>query len=230
VAESAIFAYIALPTVGRLDRIRMDPAKRDQNLKRTLWKLAYARRAVQLVLTTCACYELYKVDDEHPMHTPLVCSICVTYARSFTDNDGVGMISAKFARHADPRLQQTHDLLVAGRNSFYAHQDATLTAESPSGERKPLQQVVINISRVPEPQGYYGLSLGLALPEMRLRGIVIPDIRDLCQDLDRRLLAEVQSTMDQLFSDKVGDLARLLEERHTDQIDIPLDIELTTPK
>lgn len=207
----------------------MDAAKRDQNLKRTLWKLAYARRALQLVLTTCACYEFYKVDDKHPMYTPLICSICVTYARPFTDNDGVGMISAKFARHTDPKLQQTHDLLVARRNSFYAHQDATLTAESPSGERKPLQQILINVSRVPESRGY-GLSFGIGLPEMRLRGIVIPDIRALCQDLDRRLLAEVQSTIDQLFSDKLNDLARLSEEAHTDQIDIPLDIQLAMPK
>src|SRR5258708_37082380 len=85
--------------------------KREEHLTKTFWKLAHAKRAVSLVQTT---YDLYleHVENEHsPLHIPLLCSICVTYARPFTDNDGVGMISSKFACFSDEKLQNTHDLL-----------------------------------------------------------------------------------------------------------------------
>jgi hypothetical protein len=202
----------------------MNADKKELNLRKTLWKLAYARRAVHHVLTTCDFYERYVSDDHHPMYIPLICSICVTYARPFTDNGGVGMISERFARHTDPKLQKTHDLLWASRMRFYAHTDATLTATSPSGEVGPLQQIQITVSRMTTPQGE-GLSFGYALPEMRLRGIVIPDVRALCQELDRRLGAELHATMDQMFSDKLLDLKRLLDEAQSDHIAIPLDIQ-----
>src|SRR4051794_3777499 len=104
----------------------MNTDKRELNLKKTVWKLAYAKRVVSHVLATCDFYLRNALDDHHPMHIPLVCSICVTYARPFTDNEGVGMISDKFAQYSDPRLQKTHDFLWQSRKHFYAHTDATL--------------------------------------------------------------------------------------------------------
>jgi hypothetical protein len=202
----------------------MNEAKRELNLKKTLWKLAYAKQAVSHILTTCEFYEKYVSDDRHPMYIPLICSICVTYARPFTDNGGVGMISTKFARHAEPKLQRTHDLLLASRMHFYAHTDATLTVASSSGQAGPLQQLQVTVSRKRTPQGE-GFSFGYALPEMRLRGIVIPDVRALCTELDRRVHAEIGATMEQLFSNKLLDFKRLLDQARADQIAIPLDIQ-----
>jgi hypothetical protein len=133
------------------------------------------------------------------------------------------MISDKFARLSDAKLQKTHDLLWESRKRFYAHTDATLTATSASGRSAPLQQIRITVSRRRRPQGEL-LSFGYALPEMRLRGIMIPDIRELCFEFDRRLDTELHSTMDQLFSSKMLDLKRLLDEAHSDHIDFPLEL------
>jgi len=201
----------------------MNTDKRELNLKKTLWKLAYAKRAVSHVLTTCDFYLQHVPNDHHSMHIPLVCSICVTYARPFTDNGGVGMISDKFARYSDAKLQKTHDLLWESRKRFYAHTDATLTATSESGDTAPIQQIRVTVSRTRTPRGEL-LSFGYALPEMRLRGIVIPDIRELCYEFDRRLDAALHATMDQLFSAKMFDLKRLLDQAHSDHIDFPLDL------
>jgi hypothetical protein len=202
----------------------MKPDNRDLNLKKTLWKLAYAKRAVFHVLTTCDFYLQHVRDDDHPMHIPLVCSICVMYARPFTDNEGVGMISAKFARYSDTKLQKTHDLLWESRKRFYAHTDATLKATSASGVTAPLQQIQVTVSRQRTPTSEL-FSFGYTLPEMRLRGIVIPDIRALCHEFTQRLDAEICSTMDQLFSSKIPELKHLLDEAHTDNIAFPLDLD-----
>lgn len=201
----------------------MKTDKRELNLKKTLWKLAYAKRAVSHVLATCDFYLQHVPNDHHPIHIPLVCSICVTYARPFTDNDGVGMISDKFARYSDPKLQKTHDLLWESRKRFYAHTDATLTATPASGGTARLQQIRVTVSRRRTPQGEL-LSFGYAFPEMRLRGIVIPDIRDLCHEFDRRLDAELHATMEKLLSPKTLDLKRLLDQAQSDHIDFPLDL------
>jgi hypothetical protein len=201
----------------------MKTNERELNLKKTVWKLAHAKRAVSHVLATCDFYLQHVPNDHDPMHIPLVCSICVTYARPFTDNEGVGMISDKFARYSDPKLQKTHDLLWESRKRFYAHTDATLTATSASGDTARLQQIQVTVSRRRTPQGEV-LSFGYALHEMRLRGIVIPDIRDLCREFDRRLDTELHATMDRLFSSKMLDLKQLLDQAHSDHIDVPLDL------
>jgi len=44
--------------------------KREENLTKTFWKLAHAKRAVSLVQTTCDLY-LEHVENEHsPLHIP----------------------------------------------------------------------------------------------------------------------------------------------------------------
>jgi hypothetical protein len=85
----------------------MEAQKREENLTKTFWKLAHARRAVSLVWSTCDLYAKHVENEDSPLHIPLLCSICVTYARPFTDNDGVGMISTKFARFSDEKLQNS---------------------------------------------------------------------------------------------------------------------------
>jgi hypothetical protein len=201
----------------------VDSATKELNLKKTLWKLAYAKRAMSHVLATCDFYDRTVSSDSHPMHVPLICSICVTYCRPFTDNEGVGMMSNTLTRHKDPKLQQTHDTLWASRMHFYAHSDATLTTLTPDGAVGALQQLHVTISRRRTPDGDE-LSFGYALPEVLLRGIVIPDVRALCQELDRRLDSELQSTMSRLFSGRAPEFARAMEQARADQIVIPVDL------
>src|SRR6266516_2475776 len=173
--------------------------KREEDLTKTFWKLAHAKRAVSLVQTTCDLYLRHVKNELSPLHIPLLCSICVTYARPFTDNDGVGRISSKFVRFSDKKLQNTHDLLWDARRRFYAHSDATVTAVSLSGESFAIHPIDVTISRRDSCQGTDLLTFGYNLHELCLRGIVIPDVQRLCGELDRRLEAAIKKTMQELF-------------------------------
>jgi hypothetical protein len=155
------------------------------------------------------------------MFIPLMCSICVTYARPFTDSGGVGTISKKFSRYSDPKLQRTHDVLWESRKRFYAHMDATAIAIDPSGQKAPLQEVRVYVTREPEKDV---LNFGLIYPEIRLRGIVVPDIRELCRELARRLREEIDATLHRLFSSKAGELVHLLNEAKSDYIEVSIDL------
>src|SRR5437867_4329566 len=130
-----------MDTVEQTEKIR-----REDNLKKTLWKLGHARQAMAHVLASCDYYLAHIASDHHPMHVPMLCAICVTYLRPFTDNAGVGMISSKFRNFADPRLQKTHDMLWRSRKEFYAHSDETLTATLPSGDSGGIQPMDVIIS------------------------------------------------------------------------------------
>ena len=196
--------------------------KRDENLKKTLWKLAHARQAMSHVLATCDFYLKHIASDHDPMHVPLLCSICIMYARPFTDNTGVGMISSRFARHSDPRLQKTHDMLLRSRSEFYAHSDATLTAKTTSGKISGIQPIDVIISQQPTPNGAL-FSFGYELHELRLRGLVVPDIRDLCRELDSRLQYEIQVTLDHLFTPRISELARLFEHARADHLSVRIE-------
>jgi hypothetical protein len=196
--------------------------KREENLKKTFWKLAHARQAMAHVLASCDFYLKHIASDKHPMHVPLLCSICVMYARPFTDNAGVGMISRKFTKHSDGRLQKTHDMLWRSRKEFYAHSDATLTAKMTSGEIQPIQPIDVIISRQTTRDGMR-FSFGYQLHELRLRGIVVSDVRDLCRELDKLLQHEIRVTLDQLFTRRIPELMRVFDETHEDQLSCRID-------
>jgi hypothetical protein len=206
----------------------IEARKREENLTKTFWKLAHAKRAVSLVQTTCDLYLKHAENEYSPLHIPLLCSICVMYARPFTDNDGVGMISSKFTRFPDGKLQNTHDLLWDARKRFYAHSDATVTAVSLSGENLAIQPIDVIISRRDTGQGSDLLTFGYNLHEIRLRGIVIPDVQKLCTELDRRLGAAITETMRQLFEPKTLELMQLFERQHSDQIVLRCDSPFAT--
>ena len=71
-----------------------------------------------------------------------MCSICVTYARPFTDSGGVGMISQKLKRYTDPSFPRTHEAVWDARKRFYmpTFTDASAIAISNFRRRSPLQK------------------------------------------------------------------------------------------
>jgi len=196
--------------------------KREENLKKKLWKLAHARQAMSHVLATCDFYLKYIGSDDHPMHVPAICSICIMYVRPFTDNAGVGMISRKFTQYSDARLQRTHDMLSKSRKEFYAHSDATLSAKMTSGEIRRIQPIDVMISRQTTRNGVM-FSFGYQLHELRLRGVVIPDVRDLCRELDSRLQHEIRVTLNQLFTPRIPELVRLFEQTREDRLSVRIN-------
>jgi hypothetical protein len=174
------------------------------------------------VLATCDFYLEHIPDHNHPMHVPILCSICVMYARPFTDNAGVGMISRKFGKYNDARLQTTHDVLLRSRKEFYAHSDATLTAKMTSGAVQSIQPIDVVVSRRSTPEGML-FSFGYQLHELRLHSIVIPDVRDLCRELESRLAHEIRVTLDRLFTPMTPEIARMFAERDENQLAIRIE-------
>src|SRR5207244_7760712 len=100
---------------------------------------------------------------------------------------------------------------------FYAHSDATLTGKMTSGEIRTIQPIDVVISRQATRDGTR-FSFGYQLHELRLRGMVISDIQDLCRELDKRLQHEIRVTLDHLFTAKIPELARVFEEKRAGQL------------
>ena len=132
------------------------------------------------------------------------------------------MISSKFTRYSDARLQRTHEILWASRKQFYAHSDARVKATSKSGSTELIQPIDVTISRRKQADSDL-FTFGYNLHEIRLRGIVIRDVQDLCRELDRHLEAEVTATMQKLFSPKMPELSRVFDKAHGDHIMLRVD-------
>ncbi len=117
-------------------------------------------------------------------------------------------------------------MLWRSRKEFYAHSDATLTAKMTSGEICPIQPIDVIISRQPTRDGML-FSFGYQLHELRLRGIIVSDVRDLCRELDKRLQQEIRVTLDHLFTPMIPELVRLFEEKGADQASFRVDFPAT---
>jgi hypothetical protein len=75
---------------------------------------------------TCDYIQREIKDIEHPLYQPLMTAVCVMYAKPFSSNNGVGMLSEKLVKFDDKELSGTHGILMDARNRFYAHTDAGL--------------------------------------------------------------------------------------------------------
>jgi hypothetical protein len=65
--------------------------------------------------------------DEHHRDDDVIfgvwTGVVAAYARSFTQNQGISALDAKFSRFALPRDQVLHDRLIEMRNRLHAHKD-----------------------------------------------------------------------------------------------------------
>ncbi len=60
----------------------------------------------------------------HAFETAISKSFVITYARPFTDNQGLGTLSDRWTRALDERIRSLHNALVGtGRNILVAHMD-----------------------------------------------------------------------------------------------------------
>ena len=110
-------------------------------------------------------------------------AVVVCYGRPFSQNRPLGPLPRKWAKFSSPTLQETHDLLIRHRNQVVGHSDAS--------ERR------VHIS-VP------AISTGRTV-EHSVRDIVVsperfPIVQLLCQDLLRRLSADIETLKVSLFA------------------------------
>lgn len=207
----------------------MEHDKREAHLKQTIWKLAYAKRAVVHIRAACDGYERCVDGPDHPLHVPIMCAIAVTYSRPFTNNNGVGMISEKLRRYSDPSLQRTHDDLWTHRNFLSAHSDASILIRDSAASKPRPQDIQIMVTRQRTPAGDL-LSFHQGFHEMKLIGVKISDVRRLCDEFERRLDKEMQVTMSHLYADKGLEIIKALNQAGSDSLTFPLGFVPVTPK
>jgi hypothetical protein len=81
--------------------------------------MVHARRSCQL---------FNKAVDSifHPLYWPLLNSIAICYSRPFVKNNGVGILSSKWARFENPEYGDTHKSLLKIRHELIAHNDVEI--------------------------------------------------------------------------------------------------------
>jgi hypothetical protein len=74
--------------------------------------------------------------------------IVVSYARSFTKNEGLSKLDSKFEKFTDSEFSHTHKTLLLSRNKIYAHRDSisesTIFDETPPQEE--INEVYIEVT------------------------------------------------------------------------------------
>lgn len=161
------------------------PAKRSF-LKQQLWKVDLARSSVKQVQSYCEYFIANKPDPTSPLFSSLLTAICVVYAKPFTNNATVGMLSEKLARYASPEFRDLHQDLLKFRDNFYAHQNPQwrklhirVEAED-SGDS-------IHYKFYPRPEVSH------------LNPARIPAVSEMCKELRTNLDTKFAELMDQLF-------------------------------
>lgn len=197
---------------------------KDLALKRKMWGLVTAEQSVEQCLTTCDYYLANIPDNDHPMHTPLICAMVVLYSRPFGDNKGVGMISEKLVRYQNPKHVATHRTILDARHRFYAHSDATVGTKDDQGRVRPVQPIIIQVRRrVSGRQVLHDYRHGVV--RLRMRGIIVPVVKSMCVELLVRIREESRATLYELYKDRSVETEVLFQRLGTPEIEIPLDLD-----
>ena len=57
--------------------------------------------------------------------TPHMAGLVVTYAKNFTESEGIGPLPKQYEEFTDSSLEHTHNMLIGSRHKLYAHRDFT---------------------------------------------------------------------------------------------------------
>jgi len=162
-------------------------AEKVRRLKRSLWRLAFAKRSIHEALNACNFIVNNIKSEVDPAYYSLVTSVFVLYARPFGNNNGAGKIPDKFVPAAGSEKFNLHGLLIHGRNAFYAHTDAESKYFGNDG--KPVGRLLhFTITEKDMQDGTATLNLGTIEPRLALE--TIPRIKVLCDELYKALCTE----------------------------------------
>ena len=153
-----------------------------QKAKRQFTCLVYAKDAFESAKATATlCLNKTELNE---IYYALIATICVTYARPFTDGDLIGRLPNKFSRFQDATFRETHSTLMDARNSLYAHTDGS----------KLDHHAVITATNL----GLgYKLSYGVWLP--RLANEILPRVSSLCDFQLERLNPSINELLPQVL-------------------------------
>ncbi len=143
-------------------------------LKQQLWKVDLARTSAEQVRAYCEWFISNKPDTASPLFSGLLTAICVVYAKPFTDNKSVGMLSDKFARYSSQDLRRLHKRLLHFRDNLYAHQN-------PEGRK-------LHIHVEEEDMGeHIRYTFSRQAESFQLNPARIPDVMQMCNELKPKL-------------------------------------------
>jgi hypothetical protein len=168
-------------------------------LKQDLWKLAFAKASTYKAKMACefVINNAQQLDDD--TYDALVIGIYVLYSRAFGSNKGVGCLPDKFRKFSDPRLQNTHNMILMARKRFIAHTDATYKYCDEKGDEK---EELLKLELI----GSLGAD-GMATARTQIIGPqfmpeAVPVIKSLCEELLRELGTEESLIIKKLFENR----------------------------
>ena len=122
-------------------------------------------------------------------------AICVVYAKPFTDNKTVGMLSEKFGRYSDSKLTDLHGQLLAARDRLYAHNDSDLLKIHVRVEAEDVGET-IEYKFYPQ------------VEETHFDPKCVPDVLRMCDEIEPKLKKKFNELMDQLFGERYWPVGR----------------------
>lgn len=124
---------------------------------------------------------------DHPVYSPLVEAIVISYARPFTANNSLGQLKREWHRFPQARLQCAHEKLLKARNELIAHSDMVV------------RQVKIHPPGPSIVKGLKAVGVGYSIRNYSFSIRQVIDIRDAAVDLAKRLHTAVEKLLNDLY-------------------------------
>jgi hypothetical protein len=165
-------------------------------VKKNLRRIVFAKAAIHRAIEGCDYVIKNNLSSKSPMYYQLVTAIFVLYARPFGDNDGMGRIPPRFAKYDSAEKMNLHEMLVHGRNKFYAHVDANSHLYDEKGQNPIGHLFRMNVIVDDMKDGTFDLRTSIIEPELTVE--TIPRIKPLAEDLLKTLCLEEKRLLEQL--------------------------------
>lgn len=126
---------------------------------------------------------------DHPLYSPLVSAMVVTYAKPFVRSDTVGQLKKDWEKFSNLRWEAMHKRILKARNEMFAHNDA----EVRKIKILPPRQITLgNRTAKTEGIGFGVFGYDFSLSEIRT-------FAELSFDLARRLFDECNRLIAELY-------------------------------
>lgn len=124
-------------------------SKNRKSIRKRLQSIYYALAHMQEVITLCHHSDKLHANGHLTGHLSQIffTGIVCTYARSFTQNEGMSKLAPKFSVFDDSELKVCHDTLVEARNFIFAHSDLDKGPEKMTSmiERENLHKIFLTL-------------------------------------------------------------------------------------
>lgn len=126
---------------------------------------------------------------DHPLYTPLVSAMAVSYAKPFVENDTVGTLKKEWSKFSNPKWDAMHRRILTARHEIFAHSDATVRQIKIV---PPRDITLFNKTGKTHGIGFSIAAYGFTLLEVRT-------FAELSYDLARRLFTECERRIGELY-------------------------------